>query len=128
MLKLLIGLALSMFAAVASAEWVNIAMIDNGGTKFYAQPTTKKRMGNVVRMWGLQDNSKPSVHNGKTFYSVQTYWQFDCFEDTVQLLQSTAFAGKMATGEIILGDQVPSDKMFARPGSIQSDMLNFACK
>ena len=57
MLKLLIGLALSLFATVASAEWVNVAVIDNGGTKFYAQPNTKKRMSNVVRMWGLQDNS-----------------------------------------------------------------------
>ncbi len=129
MRKLLIGLTLSVMATAARAEWVLVSTTSDGKTKFYADPTTKKRTGSVVRMWGLQAYSKPSIlSSGKTHYSSRIYYQYDCVEGTVQMLQFTGFTGQMASGQMLFSTNEGLKKMFVEPKSNDSHMLDFACE
>ncbi len=127
MWKFLIGLAFSLAASAAQAQWVLVTVGDNGD-KFYVDPTTKSRSGNVVRIWTLQDYQKPEVILGKPSYSDRVYQRFDCAERTNQILQETAFVGRMGTGESLGSSTKPGAKSFVAPGTAANSMLNFACK
>jgi hypothetical protein len=128
MRKLLLGLALCVVATAASAERV-LVEISAIGTKLYADPATKKRTGNVVRMWIFYDYSKPlQMVGGKTYYSARYYDQYNCAERTNQTFQLAAFAGKMPTGDVVGTHNQPFDKSFVAPGTTAEAMLDFACK
>jgi hypothetical protein len=129
MKRLLIGLALSLVATVtlAQPQWV-LVVTATDGDKTYADPSTKRRTGNVVRIWELKDLKKPNVIDGKTHYSDRTYYQYDCSEGTRQYLQSAGFSGKMGTGELIGSTSEPSKKLFVAPGTVAEVLLNHACK
>jgi hypothetical protein len=126
MRKLLIGLALSVMATAAQAQWVLVAE-GKDGDKFYADPTTKRRTGNVVRIWQVSDFLKPSALNGKLIYSQRLYRQYDCVERTSQILQVNSFLGQMASGESLGADNTPDRKIFVPPRSIGEAMLDFVC-
>ena len=128
MKKILLGLVLTVMATAASAEWV---FVDDGvpsGNNYYADPATKKRTGNLVRVWEMTDYGKPATINGKAFQSDRSYNQYDCVERTFQYLQITAFAGKMATGEIVATDNHLGNVNFIPPKSVGEVRLNFACQ
>ncbi len=127
MRKLLLGLALSLVATAASAQWVEVTS-DGRGSILYADPTTKKRTRNFVRIWTLIDYAKPRPLADTVYQSRRGYEQVDCSERTVQTLQSTSFAGKMATGEILSMSDDPGTKSFVEPRSIAERLFDFACK
>ena len=126
MRKLVIGLALSLFATAASAQWVLVSEYDGG--KIYADPTTKRRTGNVVRIWTLHDYDKPLTAGEFTYYSARFYEQFNCVEQTDQSLQASLFAGKMLSGQVLFTTNEPSEKSFTAPNTKGAAMLEFACK
>jgi hypothetical protein len=128
MKRLLIGLALSLAAASAHAQWVLVSSTVDDGNQFYADPTTKRRTGNIVRMWGLQEFSKPRIYSGKTYYSARIYYQYDCVEGTVLILQLSGFTGQMASGQLLFTANEGAKKLFVEPKSNDSHMLDFACK
>lgn len=126
MKRLLSGLVLSVFATAASAEWVLVGANDR--MNVYADPATKSRAGNIVRMWALTDREKPNVIGGKAYHSARFYYQYECIEKTSQQLQASAFAGKMLTGEVVFVDNDPGNKSFIAPGTIDDAKLNYACE
>ena len=127
MKKILMGLVLTVMATAANAEWVLVSEGANGN-KTYSDPATKKRTGDVVRMWGITDYAKPEFADGKSFQSTRYYSQNDCAERTSQALQLTAFVGRMGTGERHGGFNTPGNKSYVEPGTVAEKMLNFACK
>jgi|688.fasta_scaffold187539_2 hypothetical protein len=126
MREFLIGLALSVMAASAQAQWVLVAEGKNGDN-FYADPTTKRRTGNVVRIWEMQDYLKPEISSGKLSYSTVVYREYDCVNKMFQTLQGTEFAGQMATGESLGTHTRPANKGFVPPGTVANIIFNFAC-
>ncbi len=127
MKRLLIGLALSLVAAAASAEWVLVAENDIG-TKFYVDPDTKRRAANVVRIWTLQDYTKPLPFGDKEAFSSRLYSEYDCSERTRHVLQLAALSGRMATGETVLSVNQPTAKEFVAPATVTEILLTHACK
>jgi hypothetical protein len=127
MRKLLIGLALSVLASAAQAQWVLVAENDIG-TKFYVDPETKRRTANVVRIWTLQDYTKPLPFGDKEALSSRLYSEYDCSERTRHVLQLAALSGRMATGETLLSVNQPNAKEFVAPGTVTDILLNHACK
>ena len=126
MRKLLIGLALSVMATAAQAQWVLV--YETEGAKSYADPTTKRRTGNIVRVWELTDYINPDFFNGKAYYSDRAYVQNDCAERSRQVLEITGFTGRMASGDSVGSDSQPGKKRFVAPRTNGEEMLNFACK
>ncbi len=127
MRKLLIGLCLSLVATVASAEWVLVTRTADGN-KHFADPSTKRRVGTIVRIWEISDYGKPRSAGGDVYLSDRNYWQYDCVERTRQYLQATVFAGKMATGEMVFSFNLPGNKEFVAPNTVAEHLFNFACK
>ncbi len=128
MRKLVIGLALSVTATAASAQWVFVAE-NSDGEKFYADPSTKTRKGNIVRMWEMQDYPKPKALGWRDkAHSARFYEQYDCAERTSQTLQTHGFAGRALTGAQVGTVSQPSDKYFTPPNTPAEVILNFACK
>jgi hypothetical protein len=130
MRKLLIGLALSVMASAtqAQAQWVLVQQA-KGGDKFYADPTTKRRTNNVVRVWELSDYLQPVSVSGKLIYSQRSYLQYDCAERTYEILQLNSFLGPMASGvSLPTVKGLGNDKTFVSPGSVREATLNFSCK
>ena len=127
MKRLLATTLLSLVCFVAHAEWV---LVTTGAddNNYYSDPTTKRRTGNVVRIWELTEYKKSGVFEGKTYNSDRTYWQYDCSEGTRQYLQSNAFSGKMATGELVGSSTRSGAKFFVPPRTVANTMLEFACQ
>lgn len=98
------------------------------GDKFYVDPTTKRRTGNVVRIWEMIDFLKPSALSGRLIYSQLLYSQYDCDERTSQILQIDSFLGQMASGESLGVDNRPDIKIFVPPRSTGGVMLDLVCK
>lgn len=127
MRKLLIGLALSVMATAASANWVLVAN-GNNGDNYYADPTTKKRTGNIVRIWVMQDYLKPEISSGKLSFSSVVYLEYDCINSKIKNLQGTEFLGQMATGEVLGTHKPTANEKFVPPGSVANIIFNYACK
>ena len=128
MKRLLATTLLSLVCCAANAEWVLVSVSPNSGDKYYADPTTIKRTGDVVRIWGLTEYAKSGVVGGKTYLSSKEYLQFDCSERTQQMLQFSLFAALAGGGKIVGSDNQPYDKLFLPPKSQGELMLNYACK
>jgi hypothetical protein len=116
MRKLLIGLALSVMATVALADWVLIETIN--GDRSYADPLTISRTGNIVRMYRLDDLAKPSFITGQASYSAGYHAQYDCAGRTLQILQMALFSGRMLTGEVLLSGTQASSNVNIVSGTI----------
>jgi hypothetical protein len=127
MRKLLIGLALSLVATAASAQWVLVTTAADDD-RYYTEPTTKRRTGNIVRMWELVDFKKSRVFAGQTYNSERVYWQYDCSERTRQYLQSHGYSGQMGAGEMIGSTTQAGVKFFVPPNTVAETLLDFACK
>ena len=56
MKKLLLTLLLAAVSSSAMAEWVYVAKNKEGTYAVYADPTTIRKAGNTVKMWGLDDH------------------------------------------------------------------------
>jgi hypothetical protein len=128
MKRLLTTTLLSLACFSANAEWVLVSESLNRDFKFYADPTTRKRTGNVVRVWQLHDYAKPQMSDIKPYYSDKIYMQYDCVEKTKQTLQINSFVGRMGSGEMEGADTKPGNKIFVAPDSISEHLFNFACR
>ena len=127
MKRLLAAVLLSLACFAANAELVFLAQ-SSSEDRAYADPATKRRSGNFVRVWEILDYKKPKAINGKTYYSDRAYMQYDCVERTAQILQITLYSGKMAAGEVVLTDYQPGVKSFVAPGTNGENKFDFACK
>jgi hypothetical protein len=128
MSKLLIGLALSLVATAASAEWVLVTE-DSSRSKFYADPTTKKRSGNIVRLWFMQNFPSAQKIGGKSYLSVKVFQEFDCKEDNARITSMVLYSELMGSGVPVDSLHTPNEPWApVPPGTARQTMLHFACK
>jgi len=120
-------------ATSTPTAWVSVS-INTAGDDFYADPTSKERNGNDVKMWVLRDYVKPkTLPSGKSYQSERVYFEYDCAHKSTQTLKLYGFSGKMASGEVVISLDTPSNvpvtqKTNIIPGTSGEIILNFACK
>jgi hypothetical protein len=120
-------------ATSTPTAWVSVS-INTAGDDFYADPTSKERTGNDVKMWVLRDYVKPkTLPSGKSYQSERVYFEYDCAHKSTQTLKLYGFSGKMASGEVVISLDTPSNvpvtqKTNIIPGTSGEIILNFACK
>ena len=113
--------------------WVSVS-INTAGDDFYADPTSKERNGNDVKMWVLRDYVKPkTLPSGKSYQSERVYFDYDCAQKSTQTLKLYGFSGKMASGEVVISLDTPSNvpvtqKTNIIPGTSGEIIFKFACK
>ena len=81
---------------LAYAEWVEIGYSEsNGGYTTYADPSTIRNKGGLVKMWVLYDYKTIQTVFGLSYLSRRTQQQYDCGEERYRFLTDTWFSGNM---------------------------------
>jgi hypothetical protein len=109
----------------AAAEWVRIG--ENDQMIGYANPTTIRRSGSIVRMWTLSDLKTALVVSGKAYLSAKNLYEYDCQGERSRLLNGTAYSGRMGNGRVIFTDDIPSSWHPVVPESVGEGEWKFAC-
>lgn len=111
----------------AYAEWVAIGATDDGMTT-YADPSTIRRTGDLVKMWALYDFKTIRTVEGKSYLSYKVQREYDCAEERIRYLAFTFFLGNMGSGEVVpttADEQQKSEPV--QPDSIGQTLLKAAC-
>jgi TolB-like protein len=90
--KILMMLMLLVSTNVLAVDWVKVGTRQN---THYVDSQSIRRDGNKVRAWTLAD------YKSGTFLSILEKAEFDCFEDTMRVLDAYAYSGNMGTGDIV---------------------------
>lgn len=115
---------------VLAVDWVKAGGVtEDGSFTNYVDPQSIRRNGNKVKLWSLNDfKSGKVLSNNKTYLSTVARQEFDCFEDTVRIIDAYFYSGKMGKGDIVLSNPNRTDLAeSAPPGSIFEAALKIAC-
>jgi hypothetical protein len=124
--KYLIAILLAVISTSAMAEWNFINGTDDYDT--YADKTTIRLRGNIARMWTLRDYKSPQKKAYGTYISAADYYEFDCFEEKVNLLSGTAYSKNMQEGEVVKSfNYDDKDWRHIAPGTIVVVLWVTAC-
>lgn len=127
MKHLLITSLLSLFCFAAHAEWIEITKSVTGDT-YYVDPATKKRKGNIVRMWDFVVLAKPALTmDNKPYSSEKTHLAYNCDEDTFQILYIAGYPDKRGESSVLFVMGTPSRWQSIVPNSTLDARLKFAC-
>jgi len=127
MKKLLLTLMLSVVSNSAMAEWEFVASGKDNLDKCYADPTTIRKKGNIVKMWVMWDYSVVA-HRGslKPHKSARVQNEYNCKEETIRQIYATTFSGNMLEGNII--ESAEATKWIpVAPSSLGKALWEFAC-
>ena len=97
-------LLLMTLAGSARAEWVKYlegGKLGMRSTSYY-DPTTIKRLGDLVRVWVYAENSVPVRREGDQLaqWSSRTQYEINCKNQQWRPLRGTVYSGPMMSGEI----------------------------
>ena len=114
----------------AYADWVNVgSKIERGLTVYtaYLDSDSIRRKGNVVTLWALFDYMTIQSIVGGPWLSSKTRRQYDCVEETVQLLGYMTFTGNMGSGEAVSSNSEQSRWEPIAPDSIDRKLWDIVC-
>jgi hypothetical protein len=129
MKRLLVVFALLLtFSSSAWAEWVEIGSAADDSFILYANPSTIRKNGSMVKMWILHDLVNGQGYRGKTYFSSRAQTECDCQGERFRILAFSSHSGKMGRGDTVYLDNTPSDPWSpVAPGSIAEIFWKFAC-
>ena len=128
MKKLIAGLALSLLGAVAHAQWIEITN-NSSGVIFFVDPTSKKRTGDFVRLWSIQNLSRAGIFEGKAYLSLKIFEQFNCKEELSRMTSVLVFSGQMGAGEVVATEhKANAEWLPVAPDTAGQDVFRYACK
>lgn len=108
-------------AAVAGG-WKIVAQ--NGGTTFYADPSSIKREGGVVLIRQMLDLSEADAMGRRSFVEMFSY---NCNKRTSRLVSMKGYNQSMGQGGVLSDLASPEDFGQVGPGTVTEAMFNFAC-
>ena len=126
-MKKLTLLLLLMISTNVMAEWTKVTKSKSKST-VYVDYETIKRKERKVKMWVLFDYKtvQGDVENER-YLSDLSHSEYDCEEDTIQLLDLHNYSGNMRGGEIVSSQTNLKDETETRsivPDTIQSVLFN----
>ena len=113
----------------AYAEWVEIG-ISTSSVPFtvYVDPDTRRRKGNLVKMWMLFDHPTAQTSGTrKPFSSSKIQSQFDCEEERSRFLAWTNFSGHMGKGDVVISNSNETKWNPVQPESLDEVLWRLAC-
>lgn len=125
-MKRLVLFVVSMFSVSAMGAWVKV--FETESTVTYIEPNNIRRNGDIVRFWQLTD-SRRKLNDGSLSSRVQL--EIDCREERRRFLYQTAYAGQMATGNVIFTQDYSSDSGAVSPiapGTVGWEVFKLICK
>ncbi len=120
------ALALAAFSSGLMAEWMDAG--SNNNFTSYADPTSIRKSGMMVKMWSLMDFKKetqPAV--GQPFRSIKSQGEYDCKGERTRILYSNYFNEKMGSGDVLSTSRNPTQWEPVSPESVANNLWKFAC-
>lgn len=108
---------LARWKFVGSTEFANI----------YANPTSRRRSGDVVNMWTIFDIKTPVELEVGWFASSLVMNEFDCRYGAQRTVFTSIYSGHMASGEAVTSDKDISAWTTTQSGTIEGDLWKIAC-
>lgn len=126
MRRLILGFLLTILSGSAVAEWVAVASGDN--MTVYADSTTIRRSGDIVRIWRLNDFKTARTLADKPYLSMKTLDEYDCkVKRSRTLAGSAAYNRNMAQGEVLHTATSNSNWASVAAGTVQEIVMKVAC-
>ena len=116
---------LALACDAATAGWLQIGQ--TAIYEAYADPTTIRRVGSIVKIWTSLEFRVQQQLDGRRYYSIRSLSEFDCKEETVRLLSSSFYATRMGGGEIVSSFHGVRDWRPVLPESIDLELWKFVC-
>lgn len=127
MKRLLTAALLSLTCFTVHAEWIEITKSVTGNT-YYVDPATKKRKGNIVRMWDFVVFAKPALTpDNKPYSSEKTHLAYNCDDDTFRILYIAGYPDKKGESSALFVMGTPGNWESIVPNSVLDTRLRFAC-
>ena len=125
---ILVMAVLAVTSGSAMAEWVQLAVSDDGKQTIYADPAIRKA-GNRVKMWVMTDFNMPQkAANGRLYLSDNSQMGYDCNEELGRYTFFSWHAGHMGAGEIVTTKNLPNNEWVpVPPKSLLDREMKFAC-
>ena len=125
MKKKILMLMLAAMSTGAMAEWVFVG--DWEQYRFYVDPTTIRKNGNIVKMWTMTDSRIPSVTNSKAYMSTKALEEYDCANETLRTLSLVDYEKSMGTGNVVYSTSYPSPSEPVVPGTVGERRWEIGC-
>ena len=129
MRKFIVLMLLAMVSGGAAAEWVKIDRSGSGDFDIYADPSTIRRSGNIVKMWHMADYKIVQVSSyGNRFLALKAQWEYDCKDERIRTLYFTLHSGNMGNGNTVYSDDgTPPNWAPVSPDSNSENLWKIAC-
>jgi hypothetical protein len=126
MKKLLLITLLVLSSGPACAEWMSFGASDSG-TTVYADPTTKSRDGDLVKMWVLFDFKTAQTKGDVSYLSAKAHMKYDCARQRFEGLTVMYVSGNMGSGTILDRSSGKGTWLRISPGSLDQSLWKLAC-
>jgi surface-adhesin protein E len=125
MRKSILMMLLAVVSSSAAAEWVEVDRTESETA--YADSTTIRRRGDMVKMWSLFDLKTLELANGKPYMSQREQREYDCKEELTRMLHFSLHGANMGGGTVVHVGPDPGKWTPVAPGSIAESLWKFAC-
>jgi hypothetical protein len=126
-MKKLIVFVLLWLSTSASAEWTYAGA--NEDLVAYADMTTIRKRGNMVKMWRLYDfKNAQGSSDGKSYLSSMSQYEYDCGGERHRILYVSWHSGRLGDGKVVNFSASSNTWNPVTPGSIDQSLWNVACK
>jgi hypothetical protein len=98
-MKRLLFVALMMTCSVSWADWTLAGKTDDHS--FFVDKSTKRKSGNIVKMWALRDYSSPQTSGVLKYSSTVILYAYDCKEEAAAIVSITGYVGAMGGGNVV---------------------------
>lgn len=113
-----------------AAKWDLYSRNDDIGETEFANRSTIRRKGNLVRMWRLTDYKIGQANDGNFYLSAMSQVEFDCADNRLRVLAITVFTEHMGKGKKVGSE--PFAYSYAKwkpvlPGTVGEGGWKIAC-
>ena len=116
-------------ASVTAKAEVWIETSKNDAYKAYADPSSIRREGDIVKMWSMFDYKNPQTGiPGKPHQSTRRQFEYDCKQNRARALAVSSHAAHDGKGDPIAAASLKYNWSAVVPDSADDYLLKFACK
>ena len=127
MFKAVLVMILAVMSSNAMAEWVAVGISEDN--TIYIDPSTIRKAGDRVKMWHLYDLKSAKPFPGlEKYLSLKGQAEYDCKQEQVRELYSSAHSENMGWGNIIFRNTDAGEWAPLPPGSGGKIMWKAACE
>ena len=129
MIKLLVGLMLTLVSSGAMAEWTYLTKSNSEGViTVYVKPSSVRKNGDMVKMWSMYDFKKAKVFGKeKPYLSFKQQQEFDCKEERFRFFSIIYMGGHMGEGKVLSSDSTVDDWQPIAPDTVIETLWETAC-